>query len=313
MEVLSKMKKGWLLVAIVVSVITLQGCLTNDNEDVYDGYKYLQEDVATLQEYFEANNIDVTLDSTSGVFYRIDGQGDGYKTVNNVEVEINYQGTSLDGIEFANNLGSGPIAFTIGNTETYPASLTEGVIIGLFKMHEGDTATIYSPSPYGFKDETFQTLPPHSILVYKVVFRKIKKLDEEFAKIDQYIAANNMTASIDSVFGTRYVRHRKGNNVKIKEKAYVSLKYQGELLDGTVFDSSYEADGNPLNFTFLDSNPNNRYLIGFEMGLFHLYENDSATIFVPSIYGYRDKAKNEIPANSTLVFGVDITRVSNIN
>jgi FKBP-type peptidyl-prolyl cis-trans isomerase FkpA len=174
-------------------------------------------------------------------------------------------------------------------------------------MNEGDTATIYVPSPYGFKDEAYQSVPPHSILKYKVRFVKIKNLDTELEKIDQYITDKNMTAEIDSVFGTRYVIHQRGNNVGVKSGSFISLNYQGELLDGTAFD-----DGR-LDFTFLDTNPNNRLIIGFEMGLFHLHENDSATIFVPSIYGYKSVANGDIPANSVLVFGLDILRVSNSN
>lgn len=307
MEIRGIMKKGWLLVAFVGAVLILQGCLKTDN-NVYDGYKYLQEDINTLQNYFTANNIDVMMDSSSGVFYSIDGKGDGYKTVNNAEVEIQYQGETLDGVEFVNNFSGNPIGFTLGDKSTYPASLTEGVIIGIFKMFEGDTATIYVPSPYGFQDKGYQGVPPNTILVYKVRFVKIKNLDTDLAKIDQYILDNNMNASIDTIFGTRYEIHRVGNGISPKIGAAVSLDYQGELLDGTVFDNSYDR-GSPLNFTY----GNGDLIVGFELGVTWLHENDSATFFIPSIYGYKDAAQGDIPANSVLVFGVDIKRISNPN
>ena len=77
MKVRGIMKKGWLLVAIVGSLFIQQGCMNNDNADVYDGYKYLQEDIKTLQDHFEANNMEVNMDSSTGVFYKIDGEGEG--------------------------------------------------------------------------------------------------------------------------------------------------------------------------------------------------------------------------------------------
>jgi FKBP-type peptidyl-prolyl cis-trans isomerase FkpA len=294
---------GWMTAAVVGLAVALQGCLKNDSEPTYDGYKYLEEDIQTLQDYFEANNIDVMMDSSTGIFYNIEGKGDGYRTVNNTEIEVRYQGTTLDGVEFVNNLDKNPISFTLGNPDTYPASLKEGLVIGLFKMHEGDTAIIYSPSPFGFQDQAYTNVPPNSIIVYKVIFDQIKKLNDEFEQIDQYISDKGMTAQIDSVYGTRYVIHESGNSNLIKSGALVSLDYTGELLDGTQFDTGR------LDFTFLQD----RYVIGFELGLTHLHENDSATIFVPSVYAYKDVARGEIPANSILVFGIDVLRVSNYN
>ena len=307
MEIQGFVKKGWLFTVAVGVVFALQGCMKTDSND-YNWYKYLQEDIKTLQDYFTANNIHVSMDSTNGVFYSIDGKGDGYKTVNGTKIDILYQGETLDGEEFVNNINGSPAGITLGDASTYPSSLTEGAIIGLFKMYEGDTATIYSPSPYGFQDKTYQNVPPNSILVYKVKFVKIKNLDTELASIDQYILDNNLTVSIDSVYGTRYAIHRPGNSVTPKVGAAVTLHYQGELLDGTVFDSSY-GSGLPLNFIY----GNGSLISGFELGVSHLHENDSATFFVPSIYGYKDRAVGEIPANSVLVFGVDITRISNSN
>jgi peptidylprolyl isomerase len=90
--------------------------------------------------------------------------------------------------------------------------------------------------------------------------------------------------------------------------ATITTESVGELLDGTVFDSSYDT-GFPLNFTF----GNSGLIVGFELGISQLHEEDSATIFIPSIYGYGSVEKDEIPVNSVLIFGLDILSISNPN
>ncbi|MCL4152619.1 UNVERIFIED_CONTAM: hypothetical protein GTU68_011820 [Idotea baltica] len=110
-----------------------------------------------------------------------------------------------------------------------------------------------------------------------------------------------MTSEIDPVYGTRFAIHRQGSGNNPESGSSVSLQYQGELLDGSVFDSSYESNI-PLSFTMGQG----ELIPGFEMGVSNLHLDDSATIFVPSIYGYGAQAAGDIPANSVLVFGLDI-------
>lgn len=298
-------RRGWLLMGLMVTAVMLQSCLKND-EYVYDGYNYLQPDIETIKNYLDANNIDAEMDSAFGVFYKIHKNGDGYKTLTGIDVVAHYQGFTLDGDEFASTFDVNPVNFTIGDINTYVVSMTNAVSIGISFLHQGDSATIYVPSPYGFQDKSFQNVPPNSILVYNLKFEEIKKLDEEIVKIDQYIADNNISAAIDPEFGTRYAIHRAGNNITPEPGNFISTHYQGELLDGTVFDNSYDSNI-PLDFNFGEG----KLIIGFELGVSNLHENDSATIFIPSIYGYKDRAQGElIPANSVLIFGLDILEIT---
>lgn len=304
---LQSRKKGWLMAFLFGSALVLQGCLNNDMEDTYDYYGNLQKDFVTLGEYVVANGLDVEVDSVNGIFYKIHKKGDGYRTISGIDLEAHYQGFTLEGVEFANTFSGSPTTFQLGNGQTFTTSMTSGVPIAISLMQEGDSATFYFPAAYGFQDQSYQDVPPNSILVYNVKFVDVKNLSEEHAEIDQYIAENNMVVSIDSIFGTRYAIHRKGNTVTPDPGAQVSVHYQGELLDGTVFDNSYDR-GSPLNITF----GSGEVIKGFEMGLDQLHENDSATIFIPSIYGYGDAAQGDaIPANSILVFGLEVLRISN--
>lgn len=307
---LQKIKmRSWLVILLVGVSVFLQSCMKSDGGDVYDAYAVWQEDIVKIQDYLEANQIDAEMDSVSGVFYTIHKRGDGYKTINGVEIEAHFQGETLDGDEFVNTYGGLPERIMLGQTDGNHETFNGGLNIGLLSMNEGDSASIYVPSFYGFQNVAYQNLPPNTVLVYHVKFEDILLLSEELEKIDQYIVDKNMTVSIDSVYGSRYAIHRVGNNISPKVGAAVSTQYQGELLDGTVFDSSYDSNI-PLQFTY----GNGELITGFEMGVAHLHENDSATIFIPSIYGYGENSPSDkIPANSTLVFGLDIVRVSNTN
>jgi FKBP-type peptidyl-prolyl cis-trans isomerase FkpA len=248
------------------------------------------------------------MDSVTGVFIEIHKEGDGYKTFSGIDITLNFQGWTLDGAEFVDNFSQSPREITLGETSTYPDGQTPGVGIGISLMNEGDSATIYAPSPYGYQDNAYENVPPNSILVYNIKFEDIVRLSEDYEKIDQYIADNNIPAEIESNYGIRYAIHREGNGVSPVPGATISTQYIGELLDGTVFDSSYDS-GFPLNFTF----GNGELIVGFELGISQLHEEDSATIFIPSIYGYGGVAQGEIPANSVLIFGLDILSVTNPN
>ncbi len=297
-------KKGWLVMAFAAGVIMLQSCMKDDVVvDDYDFYGYLESDFAELHDYMSNNAIDAEVDSINSIFTETHIIGEGYKTISGTKVLVHYQGLTLDGVEFASTFDGDPAEITLGNEDTYLENMTNIIAFGLFNMNVGDSITYYIPSPYGFQNTTYENVPPNSILVYHIKFVEIKRLDEELALIDGYIAENNMAVSIEPDFGTRYVIHRQGNTITPEIGAIVSLDYHGKLLDGTVFDS------NSMEFTYGEGS----LISGFEMGVANLHENDSATIFIPSIYGYGEYAQGaDIPANSILVFGLDITRISNL-
>lgn len=296
-------KKGWLVMALAGAVMVLQSCNKDEVVEQYDYFGTLDADFVTLHEYMADNAIDADVDSVNKIFTKTHINGDGYKTVAGTKVTFHYQGLTLDGVEFVSSFDGDPVEITLGNAETYLDDMTGTVAFGLFNMRVGDSTSYYIPSPFGFQNTSFQNVPPNSILVYNIKFVEIKKLEEELTIIDEYIVEKNMSAEIDPEFGARYVIHKQGNSIMPKAGAQISVDYHGELLDGTVFDAS------SMNFTFGSGG----LIKGFEMGVANLHENDSATIFIPSIYGYGGNAQGDaIPANSILLFGLDITRISNL-
>lgn len=91
----------------------------------------------------------------------------------------------------------------------------------------------------------------------------------------------------------------KGSGAKVKESGSVKVQYTGWLLDGTQFDSSWDK-GQATEFALSD------VVKGWSQGLAGQTVGSQVLLVVPPDLGYGDKAQGSIPANSTLVFVVDI-------
>ena len=300
------MKRSWFIVVAIGVGIILQSCIKDDT-GIYDPLEVLEKDIQTIDQYLLDNNIGAIMEPETGIYLDMHSKGSGYLTINGADIKIKYRGVTLDGVEFVNTFDSAPVTVTLGQTETNPINFTPGINLGILKLNEGDSATFYIPSPWGFQNLSYENVPPNSILVYTVKFELINNLKEDLEKIDQYIAENNIDATIDRDYGTRYAIHREGNENFPEPGANVLVHYIGEFLDGTEFGASY--GGSPYSFMMASLDPSERPIPGFEHGVSFLHEEDSATIFVPSNYGYKDQERPGIPANSVLVFGLEVLSI----
>ena len=90
-----------------------------------------------------------------------------------------------------------------------------------------------------------------------------------------------------------------GDGAKVTKDQTVTVQYSGCLLDGTSFDSSWSR-GTPTSF------PLNGVIPGWTNGIAGQKVGSQVLLVVPADQGYGDQANGAIPANSTLVFVVDI-------
>jgi FKBP-type peptidyl-prolyl cis-trans isomerase len=82
----------------------------------------------------------------------------------------------------------------------------------------------------------------------------------------------------------------------------VTTHYEGRLIDGTVFDSSYQR-GEPASF------PLDRVIAGWTEGVQLMSPGAKYRLYVPSELAYGDRAAGSIPPNSTLIFDVELIRI----
>ena len=104
--------------------------------------------------------------------------------------------------------------------------------------------------------------------------------------------------------GLQYKIVRKGpaGGVHPKPADEVKVHYEGTLLDGTVFDSSYRT-GQPVIFVL------GRLIPGWVEGIQLMQPGDEFLLYVPAKLGYGDAEGGPIPAGSTLVFKIELLGV----
>jgi len=84
----------------------------------------------------------------------------------------------------------------------------------------------------------------------------------------------------------------------------VTVNYEGALIDGHVFDSSY-ARNQPATF------PLDRVILGWQTSIPLMHVGDTFMLYVPPKLGYGEQDQgSDIPANSVLVFKVQLLGIN---
>ena len=133
-----------------------------------------------------------------------------------------------------------------------------------------------------------------------------KAEEESFETLEEGISFLEENGRKDGVTttesGLQYEVVTLGDGPMPDETSTVSVFYEGTLLDGTVFDSSYET-GDTVSF------PLNGVIAGWTEGLQLMPVGSTYKFYIPSNLAYGSRATGPIPANSTLIFKVELLEV----
>ncbi|QIM62002.1 peptidylprolyl isomerase [Pasteurellaceae bacterium Orientalotternb1] len=99
--------------------------------------------------------------------------------------------------------------------------------------------------------------------------------------------------------GLLYKIEKAGEGDSPKAEDTVKVHYKGTLTDGTVFDSSYDRK-EPIEFQL------NQLIPGWIEAIPMLKKGGKMEIVLPPQLGYGDRPAGKIPANSTLVFEIEL-------
>ena len=112
---------------------------------------------------------------------------------------------------------------------------------------------------------------------------------------------------METASGLQYKVVKEGTGKKPLATDKVKVHYKGTLLDGTVFDSSYDR-GEPITF------PLNGVIKGWTEGLQLMSEGSKYILYIPSDLGYGDRgAGAQIKPGATLIFEVELLEVNPAN
>ncbi len=126
---------------------------------------------------------------------------------------------------------------------------------------------------------------------------------ENLAKGAEFLAANKDKPGVQTTeSGLQYEVVRAGNGAQPTGSDVVKVHYKGMLLDGTVFDSSYDRK-EPAEFGL------NQVIPGWSEGVALMKVGSKYTFWIPAELGYGESGGGPIPPNSTLTFEVELLEI----
>jgi FKBP-type peptidyl-prolyl cis-trans isomerase len=128
--------------------------------------------------------------------------------------------------------------------------------------------------------------------------QKNKEDGEKFLENNKKDSNVKVTAS-----GLQYKVVTEGKGVKPNPTDKVKVHYRGTLLDGTVFDSSYER-GQPIEFEL------NKVIKGWTEGLQLMTVGSKYILYIPYDLAYGTRGNGSIKPYSTLIFEVELLDVA---
>ncbi len=265
-------------------------------------------DQAIIVKYIADNNIQDVKQTPTGLFYTVNEPGTGKPVQAGYIVKVHYTGRLLDGTEFDSSIKRGePLQFPIGKGKVIPG-WDQG--IPLFSI--GGKGTLYIPSGLAYGASGFPgVIPPNAVLIFDIEVvdafdqaqADAKDKAQSEATIQAYLKAKNLKAE-QTASGLYYVIQSPGTGEKLAPGKTVSVHYTGKFTDDRVFDASV-GGGEPLTFACGQG----RVIRGWDEGLTLFAKGGKGILIVPPHLGYGSSARGPIPANSVLVFEVEIVDI----
>lgn len=160
---------------------------------------------------------------------------------------------------------------------------------GLFDALRGDTTLFKTPQAERFLNNRVSD-------IRKAKEEKLKKVGIDFLKEN---AQKEGVVTLPS--GLQYKVLKQGNGAVAKANDKVKVKYEGRLIDGTVFDSTDKHGGDPITFS------PNQVIKGWTEALCLMPVGSKWQLYIPQELAYGPRGVgSDIPPYSTLIFDVEV-------
>lgn len=209
-----------------------------------------------------------------------------------------FQDWSKDTARAKNSIGSTKKRHKTFQYKLEKGSFVKGSAEGIVGMKVGGTRTIIIPSNLAYGKKGIGPIPPNSSLKLVVEVHQAK----EITPVKQWKIDSSRIKTAKG--GLKYEIVKGGNGPKPKSGDLVTVNYSGFLLNGKKFDSSVERD-KPFSFII----GQHQVIPGWDEGIALLNEGSKAILIIPPSMAYGSRKVGPIPANSTLIFDVELLKV----
>ena len=279
--------------SFLLGLLVFMGCNLEDDFNPQDQF---EEDIALIEMYLADNSISATTHST-GLVYTIEDEGNGENPSIDNYIFVKYKGYFLDGTVFDQTPEGDTSVFKLNE-------LIAAWQIGVPLLGKGGKGTFYCPSALAFGNVGSGTgsVPANTVTVFEIElidFTNQPGIEEFF--IQEYIKENDLMDVQKDSSGIYYVIEELGMGEHPTVQDTVEVAYTGYLLNGDVFDGTNE--GATATFPLLG------LIQGWQIAVPKLKEGGKGTFFMPSAVGYGNQITGNIPANSVLVFDIELVDI----
>ncbi|MET4073315.1 FKBP-type peptidyl-prolyl cis-trans isomerase FklB [Hymenobacter sp. UYCo722] len=222
------------------------------------------------------------------LLHRLTNPPPGFMNLDSHQAQVSY----IIGRDLARNFAQQGLELDV---DTLAGALKEGLqgLPSRLTQEQMQTAMQQLQEQMGGPDENDNSQDPET-------------MNNNKAEGEAFLAENAGKAGVTTLpSGLQYEVITEGTGAKPSLKSSVTTHYHGTLINGTVFDSSYQR-GQPATF------PVNGVIAGWTEALQLMPEGSKYRLYIPSDLAYGKRgAGRDIPGDTALIFDVELLKVNN--
>lgn len=196
--------------------------------------------------------------------------------------------------------------------QSFRANMVKGVNYELFGEDTTQTVSlknILAGFNDGAKGKTSKFTPEQAMEYVQKTMSvvKAKNMEKQYGEYkkqnEKFLADNKKKEGVVTLpSGVQYKVIKEGTGATPADTSVVKVNYEGKLIDGTVFDSSYQR-GEPVDFRA------NQVIKGWTEALTHMKAGSTYEVYIPQELAYAERSQGQIKPFSTLVFKIELIEV----